>query len=73
MLLTKVTKQSKNKLQAKTNLSTIRFRRALDNSKQDVTTYCGCLPLSYTFLYYYNGLLKILQKVQICSVGCTES
>ena len=25
----------------KTNLSTIRFCRALDNSKQAVTTYCG--------------------------------
>ena len=25
----------------KTNLSTIRFRRVMDNSKQDVTTYCG--------------------------------
>ena len=24
-----------------TNLSTIRFCRAFDNSKQDVTTYCG--------------------------------
>jgi len=24
-----------------TNMSTIRFCRALDNSKQDVTTYCG--------------------------------
>ena len=41
-LLTKVTKHSKNKLQAnKTNLSTIRFCRALDNSKKDVTNYCG--------------------------------
>jgi len=31
----------------------------------------GCLPLSCTFLSYCSGLLKILQKVQICSVRCT--
>jgi len=31
----------------------------------------GCLPLSYTFLSYCNGLLKILQRVQICSVRCS--
>ena len=42
-MLTKVTKHS-NKEQVtskETNLSTIRFCRALDNSKQPVTTYFG--------------------------------
>jgi len=32
-----------------TNLSTSRFRRTLDNSKQDVTTYCGLPALILHF------------------------
>jgi len=69
-MLTKVTKHSKNKFTSKeTKLSTIRFCRALDNSKKNVTVV-GCLPLSYTFLSYCNGLLEILQRVQICSIRC---
>ena len=39
-MLTKVTKHSKNKLQAKNKLEYNSILRALDNSKQDVTTYC---------------------------------
>ena len=33
--------QQEQVMSKETNLSTIRFWRALDNSKQDVTTYCG--------------------------------
>ena len=70
-MLTKVTKKQQEQVTSKeTNLSKIRFCRALDNSKQDVTTYCGVPALFY--LSYCNGLLNILQRVQICSVRCTS-
>jgi len=49
-MLTKVTKHSKNKLSKETNLSTIRFCRALDNSKQAVTIYTVVTYLTPIYL-----------------------
>jgi len=67
-MLTKVTIHSKNKLQAKKQ-TWVQFVFAVPWIIRNKTSppIVGCLPLSYTFLSYCNGLLKILQRVRICS------
>jgi len=72
-MLTKITKHSKNKLQAKKQ-TWVQFVFAVPWIIRNKTLppIVGCLPLSYTFLSYCNGLLKILQRVHICSVRCTS-
>jgi len=72
-MLTKVTKHSKNKLQAKKqNWGQLIFAVPWIIRNKTLPPIVGCLPLSYTFLSYCNGLLKILQRIQICSVCCTS-
>ena len=70
-MLTKVTKHSKDKLQAKKQ-TWVQFVFVVPWIIRNKTLppIAGCLP--YTFLSYCNGLLKILQRVQICSVRCTS-
>jgi len=72
-MLTKVAKHSKNNLQAKKQ-TWVQFVFAVPwiIRNKMLPPIVGRLPLSYIFLSYCNGLLKILQRVQICSVLCTS-
>jgi len=72
-ILTKVTKHSKTSYKQRNKLEYNSFLpRIIRNKTLPVPPIVGCRPLSYTFLSYCNWLLKILQRVQICSVRCTS-
>jgi len=72
-MLTKVTKHSKNKLQAKKQ-TWVQFVFAVPwiIRNKPLRPIVGCLPLSYTFLSYCNGLLKILGTNLLCPLHVRE-
>jgi len=68
-MLTKVTKHSKE-----TNSSTIRFCRALDNSKQDVTTLWGVCPYLTPFYLMVMDCWKYCKGYKFAlSVACPRA